>query len=277
MIKVLDKGFVRLVESMGNDASIVQAARVSTGSGAKTPEEDRKLIRYMMQHHHTSVFEQVIFKFHVKAPIFVYRQWHRHRTWSYNEQSGRYSKLPEEYYVPNIEQINKQSKNNKQGRAEPFNELDARDLQETIRENNERCFVYYHEALEEDLSREVARIQLPLATYSEMYATVDLHNLFHFLKLRMAPEAQHEIQVYAKAMYELIKPIVPVACEAFEDYVLNAVTFSAQEMELVHNIADELVNLELRDLEWIQNRAGWYDQPKLSKREVADFKKKLGL
>ena len=270
-INVLDKGHVTLVDFMGDDSSIVQAARVSTGTGTKTPEKDRKLIRYMMRHRHTSVFEQVIFKFHVKAPIFVYRQWHRHRSWSFNEQSGRYSQLPAEFYVPDLKVIRAQSKGNKQGREkrglDGWDDI-AESFQHHCKTEMPRTFNSYGYYLQEDVARELARIELPLATYSEMYATVDLHNLFHFLKLRMDSHAQWECQEYARAIAALIKPIVPMAYEAFSDYVLNAVTFSAKEMNILCNELGDEFSRYIGDADCKEN---------LSKRELQEFKKKLGL
>lgn len=266
-IKVLDKGFVKLVRFMGDDSAIVQSARVSYGEGTKTYREDRGLIRYLMKNEHTSPFEQVVFVFHMKLPIFVTRQIVRHRTSRINEVSGRYSELPEEFYVPDVININKQSSNNKQGRGDIFNENDAKRIATGMKIMSEDSFDYYHELLKEDVAREIARIQLPTSTYTEWYWQMDLRNLFHFLKLRMDPHAQWETQQYAVAIYELIKPIVPIACEAFEDYMLNAKTFSAQEMEMLIGLVKN-ITLDGFSAELIS---------KLSKRELAEFKSKLNM
>jgi len=275
-INVVDKGHVTLVDYMGDDSSIVQAARVSTGGGTKTAEKDRQLIRYMMQHRHTSVFEQVIFKFHVKAPIFVIRQWHRHRTWSYNEQSGRYSELSNECYIPQEDRLQPQSSINKQGSEGWIDQELIHPILCQMADDQHDMKASYQYYLE-SISRELARINLPLSTYTEMYATVDLHNLFHFLKLRLDSHAQYEIRVYAEAIYELIKPVVPIACEAFEDYVLNAKTFSAQEMSVIANLLNAKYQIDSDDpdkdnVPW--NKAINVD---LSKRELEEFKKKLGI
>ena len=219
---VLDHGYVRLVDHMGNDLSIVRSARVSYNAEWRTGDDvdkDEKLIRYMMRNKHTSPFEAVQFTFEVKAPIFVFRQWHRHRTWAYNEISARYSQLSEEFYVPKPEHIGKQSKHNKQ----------MRDIDEEAEGNNgvvsaaqirvacENAFKQYHSLLKAGVPRELARSVLPVATYSHMFATVDLHNLFHFLRLRLHEHAQYEIRVYAEAILMLIEPIVPVSVAAFKE------------------------------------------------------------
>lgn len=261
-VKVLDKGFVRLVDYMGDDSSIVQAARVSYGQGTKTVSEDRGLIRYLMKNRHTSPFEMVEFKFHCKLPLFCARQMVRHRTANLNEVSGRYSELPEEFYVPKSEHLQKQAKNNKQGRGESFEENEANHIISNMSAMARDEFKHYHWMLEQDVAREIARINLPLSTYTEWYWKMDLHNLFHFLKLRLDSHAQYEIREYAKAIYELIKPIVPTSCEAFEDYVLNAQIFSAQEMTILRQVLGQ-VSVE--------------DFPGLTKREVSEFKQKLGL
>lgn len=220
MINVLDHGFVRLVDHMGDDMSIVRAARVSYNAEKRTGEDagkDEKLIRYLMSHKHTSPFEAVTFTFEVKAPIFVFRQWHRHRTASYNEVSARYSELPEEFYVPAPEQVGVQSRDNKQMRVtdgEARQDADA--FNAVLRANSERCFNNYHTALRHGIPRELARCMLPLNTYSHMFVTLNLHNLLHFLKLRLHEHAQYEIRVYADAMMALIEPIVPMAISAFE-------------------------------------------------------------
>lgn len=261
-IKVLDYGFVRLVDSMGDDSAIVQAARVSYGKGTKTVSEDRGLIRYLMKNRHTSPFEMCEFKFHCKMPLFTARQWIRHRTASVNEVSGRYSELPEEFYVPKSEHLQRQSKNNKQGRGETFEENEANHIISNMTAMARDEFKHYHWMLDQDVAKEIARINLPLSTYTEWYWKIDLHNLFHFLKLRLDQHAQYEIRVYANAMYELIKQIVPISCEAFEDYMLNAQTLSAQEMTILKKVLGQ-ITIE--------------DFPGLSKREVSEFKQKFGL
>lgn len=215
-MNLLDHGFVRLVDSMGNDLSIVRAARVSYDAEWRTGEDtgkDEKLIQYLMANRHTSPFEAVTFTFDIKAPIFVFRQWHRHRTWSFNEVSARYSELPEEFYVP--DSIGVQSTHNKQMRLDNDNPHQDQALQ-IINETCKASFVAYQSLLSLGTPRELARGVLPMNTYSHMFATVDLHNLFHFLRLRLHPHAQYEIRVYAEAMLELIQPIVPTAVAAFK-------------------------------------------------------------
>jgi thymidylate synthase (FAD) len=218
-IKVLDHGFVRLVDHMGSDLSIVRNARVSYDAEWRTGEDagkDEKLIHYLLRNKHTSPFEAVNFTFEVKAPIFVFRQWHRHRTWSFNEISARYAELPAEFYTPEPSQITTQSTGNKQmrtddqhGRASSWAQLMAM--------HNRTTFTLYKSMLEDGVPRELARSVLPVATYSHMFATVDLHNLFGFLRLRLHEHAQYEIRVYAQAMLDLIRPVVPVAVAAFEE------------------------------------------------------------
>ena len=232
--KVLDHGFVRLVDYMGSDESIVQAARVSYGQGTKKVSEDRALIRYLYRQRHTSPFEMVEFKFHVKLPIFVARQWIRHRTANVNEYSGRYSVMKEEFYVPRPEDIRYQAKYNKQGRSEE--ELPDALKTEFIRfleETNKQVYRKYDDLIEQGLARELARIGLPLSLYTEWYWKIDLHNLLHFLKLRLDRHAQQEIREYARVMAEMVKTVCPMAYEAFEDYNLNAVSFSAPELKLL--------------------------------------------
>lgn len=217
MINVLDHGLVRLVDSMGNDLSIVRAARVSYNADWRAGEDegkDAKLIRYLMTNKHTSPFEAVTFTFEVKAPIFVFRQWHRHRTWSFNEVSARYAELPEEYYVPAVKQITGQSNSNKQMRTDEVH-VRANDWSDLIKCHCETAFTLYKSMLTDGVPRELARGVLPVNTYSHMFATVDLHNLFHFLRLRLHPHAQYEIRVYAEAILELIKPVCPVTVKAF--------------------------------------------------------------
>ncbi|NEN87988.1 MAG: FAD-dependent thymidylate synthase [Okeania sp. SIO3H1] len=214
---VLNHGLVRLVDHMGNDLSIVRSARVSYDAEWRTGEDagkDAKLINYLLKNRHTSPFEQVKFTFEVKAPIFIFRQWHRHRTWSYNEVSARYSQLPEEFYVPELEQITTQHSSNKQMRTDEQNEH-AQEMQNAIFRQCTEAFDTYKKLIEDGYPRELARSVLPVGTYSHMFASVDLHNLFHFLMLRLHPHAQYEIRVFAEAMLKLIEPIVPVAVEAF--------------------------------------------------------------
>lgn len=221
-IKVLDHGLVRLVDHMGSDLSIVRAARVSYDADWRAGDDegkDAKLINYLMKNRHTSPFEGVNFTFEVKAPIFVIRQWHRHRTWKYNEVSARYAELPEEFYVPALEQITTQSASNKQMRTKEQH-INAVQMQHWIRISSEQSFVTYRHLIEEGAPRELARSVLPVGTYSHMFATVDLHNLFHFLKLRLHSHAQYEIRVYAEATLTLIEPIVPVAVAAFREHML---------------------------------------------------------
>jgi thymidylate synthase (FAD) len=226
----LDKGFVRLIDVMGDDAAIVQAARVSYGAGTKKVNEDVGLIRYLLRHLHTTPFEMVEFKFHVKLPIFVARQWIRHRTANVNEYSGRYSEMKDEFYVPAIDQVRAQSATNKQGRAEEaFDPAVADRIRTGMFETQSRLYGEYQDLLNADLAREIARINLPVSNYTEWYWKVDLHNLFHFLKLRIDPHAQYEIRVYGEAMAQLVKAAVPVAYEAFEDYILHARRFSRRE------------------------------------------------
>ncbi|MFP4065898.1 MAG: FAD-dependent thymidylate synthase [Spirochaetaceae bacterium] len=228
--RVLDKGFVRLVDYLGGDERIVQAARVSYGAGTKTFREDRGLIRYLMRNTHTSPFEQVVLTFHVKLPVFVARQWIRHRTARVNEISGRYSVMRSEFYVPEGNDIALQSETDRQGRGEEAvpPEMQA-EIVKALREEQQRLYESYEDLLERGLARELARINLPLSLYTEIYWQIDLHNLFHFLKLRMDPHAQYEIRVYAEAIYGIAERVAPIATEAFHDYVLSAVSLSGEE------------------------------------------------
>jgi thymidylate synthase (FAD) len=221
-IDVLDHGYIRLIDSMGSDLSIVRAARVSHDADWRAGEDegsDARLIRYLWKHRHSTPFEAVTVTFEVAAPIFVFRQWHRHRTQSYSEQSARYSELPETFYVPNPELVGVQSKNNKQARDLDFIHVmvSNRTRQiERVRQHNEESFALYRNLLSEGWPRELARTVLPVATYSRMFATANLLNWFRFLTLRSAPDAQYEIRVYADAMLTLLRPIAPVAVGAWE-------------------------------------------------------------
>lgn len=222
-VDVLDHGFVRLVDSMGSDLSIARAARVSYDAAWRAGEDegsDARLIRYLWRHAHTTPFEAVTFTFEVKAPIFVFRQWHRHRTWSFNELSARYRELPEEFYVPSPENIGVQSASSKQARLIEQWDDEAVAMRRTqcadLRKAMEQAFDVYRDLLHYGWPRELARSVLPVATYSHMFATVDLLNLLRFLTLRCDAHAQHEIRVYADAMRELARGIAPIAVSAWE-------------------------------------------------------------
>ena len=238
-IKVLDHGFVRLIDYMGSDARIVQTARVSYGEGTKTVREDAGLIDYLLRHEHTSPFEHVVFEFHCKMPIFVARQWIRHRTARLNEISGRYSVLKSEFYLPPEEQISFQSRDNKQGRSsgDVPPELRARVL-EILREDQSRAYASYEELLSDDIARELARINLPLSLYTEWYWQMDLKNLFHFLKLRMDAHAQWEIQEYARAIAEVVKAVCPMAYSSFERHMVYGARFSSEEIAAIRQMLD---------------------------------------
>lgn len=228
-IKVLDHGFVRLVDYLGGDDRIVQAARVSYGSGTKTYRQDRGLIHYLMKNRHTSPFEQVQLTFHTKMPIFVARQWVRHRTARLNEISGRYSVMADEFYLPEVDKVNVQSESNKQGRGEVLQPDVAEDVISRMSAEQRAVYANYQSMLDQGVARELARSNLPLSLYTEWYWQIDLHNLFHFLELRLDPHAQYEIRVYAEAMATCARAVAPLAWEAFEEHVRNAVTFSEKE------------------------------------------------
>jgi thymidylate synthase (FAD) len=229
-LKVLDKGFVRLVDYLGGDQRIVQAARVSYGAGTKTVRQDQGLIDYLMRHEHTSPFEQVILTFHTKMPIFVARQWVRHRTARLNEISGRYSVMKDEFYVPEPDQIRKQSDVNLQARSsEVFPRDEAQAVIEEFKADQQTIYEHYSGMIEKGVAREIARGNLPLSLYTEWYWQIDLHNLFHFLALRLDSHAQYEIRVYAEAMAQCAKVVAPFAYEAFEEHILGSVKLSRRE------------------------------------------------
>lgn len=224
-IDLLDHGYVRLVDNMGGDLSVVRAARVSYDAAARSGKDegsDHRLINYLWKHKHSTPFEAVTLTFEVKAPIFVFRQWHRHRTWSYNELSARYRELPEEFYVPNANLIGKQSADNKQMRVvgdQSIDEYQERTAERAIVDAHCRAaFALYRSLMEKGWPRELARSVLPVATYSHMFATVNLLNLFKFLTLRDDPHAQHEIRVYAEALRELARQVAPVCVHAWETH-----------------------------------------------------------
>ena len=231
-IPVLDKGFVRLVDYMGGDQRIVQSARVSYGAGTKSFRADRGLIHYLMKNRHTSPFEQVQLSFHAKMPIFVARQWVRHRTASLNEISGRYSIMKDEFYLPEATQVRYQSETNKQGRSDecvPFDEAMA--MIARLDKEQKDVYAHYQELLDKNVARELARANLPLSLYTEWYWQIDLHNLFHFLELRLDAHAQYEIRAFAEALGRCAKAVAPVAYEAFEEHILNSLSFSRGECE----------------------------------------------
>lgn len=216
-INVLDHGFVRLVDHMGSDLSVVRAARVSYDAAWRAGEDqgsDARLIRYLWSHRHTTPFEAVEFQFEVYAPIFVFRQWHRHRTWSFNELSARYRELPEVFYVPDPAVVGEQATANKQGRQSSEREREAECAM--LRDAASEAFKTYRTLLAAGWPRELARSVLPVSTYSHMFAKTNLRNLLHFLDLRVDTHAQHEIRVYAEAMLALIRPIVPESVKAWE-------------------------------------------------------------
>ena len=245
-MQVLDHGFVRVVDYMGDDGAIVQAARVSYGRGTRRISDDRGLIRYLMRHRHTTPFEMCEIKLHVKLPIFVARQWIRHRTANVNEYSARYSILDREFYIPGAEVIRAQSRTNRQGRGEQLSPDEATRVQELLREDAERAYTHYEELLNESpagasgdeeqsgLARELARMNLSLNFYTQWYWKIDLHNLLHFLSLRADDHAQYEIRVYADAILErVVQPWVPFAYEAFCDYRMNSGNLSAGALSVV--------------------------------------------
>jgi thymidylate synthase (FAD) len=239
-IGVHEHGFIALVDVMPRlvpqgqtaDAAIVQAARVSYGAGTKRLSEDRGLIRYLMRHRHTTPFEMVELKFHIAMPIFIARQWIRHRTASVNEYSARYSIVPDRFYRPSIENIRSQSASNRQGGEAPVGAGTAEAFL-TYLDEAEAMYARYQQFLERGVSRELARIGLPVSAYTQWYWKCDLHNIFHFLALRLDLHAQREIRDFAGAMLALIRPICPVACKAFEDYRLNAIELSALEIDAI--------------------------------------------
>jgi len=263
---VLDHGFIRVVDYMGDDAAVVQAARVSYGARTRRVREDRGLIRYLMRHRHTTPFEMCSIKFHVKLPIFVARQWIRHRTASVNEYSARYSVLDREFYLPAPEDLAVQSKANAQGREESVPPAVADEIRRLLEQDARQAYGRYEWLLNEQadgspvdpdrpgLARELARINLPLSTYTQWYWKVNLHNLLHFLQLRADPHAQTEIRVYAEAMLGIVRRWVPVVAEAFEDYRLGAAELSGPMLAVVRAwLAGEQVDREASGLgirEW---------------------------
>jgi thymidylate synthase (FAD) len=239
-VKVHDHGLVALLDVMPRlaptgktaDFAIVQAARVSYGAGTKQVNEDRGLIRYLARHRHSTPFEMVEFKFHHVMPIFVARQWIRHRTANVNEYSARYSVVRDRFYRPTVDNVRKQSATNRQGGEEPIDALTAQEFLEHL-DQVETQYGDYERLMEKGVSRELARIALPVSVYTEWYWKCDLHNIFHFLSLRMDAHAQQEIRDYANAMFALIQPIAPIAAEAFIDYNFESMHLSRLEIEAI--------------------------------------------
>ena len=273
-IEVLDHGFVRVIDYMGDDAAVVQAARVSYGKGTKQVREDSGLIRYLMRHWHSTPFEMCEIKYHVKLPIFVARQWIRHRTANVNEYSARYSILDREFYLPAPQDLAVQSSQNRQGRGAALEGAEADRVMALLREDAEKCYGDYAWMLNEDesgevvdegrsgLARELARMNLTLNTYTQWYWKTDLHNLMHFLRLRADAHAQYEIRVFADAMLDTLKRWVPLTYEAFEEYRMGAAQISATGLQVVRRLlAGEAV---------IQADSG------LSKREWRELMETLG-
>lgn len=269
--KVLDHGFVRVIDYMGDDSAIVQAARVSYGAGTKAVSDDRGLIRYLMRKAHTSPLEMAELKLHCKLPIFVARQWIRHRTANVNELSARYSILNSEFYIPELGRIAEQSGTNKQGSGAVIAKVNADIVRQELMTHSDKAAELYELLLNENddgvrtfadrpqVARETARMALTLNTYTEWYWKIDLHNLLHFLGLRKDGHAQSEIRSYADVIFEMVKGWVPMCAEAFEDYKLHAVTLSRMEADAVRGLL-----------------AGKVPQvPGLSKREQAEFEQKL--
>ena len=284
---MLDHGFVGIVEHLGSDAGIVRAARVSYGAGTKSVREDRGLIRYLFRHAHSSPIEMCEVLFHIRLPVFVMRQLIRHRTASTNEYSGRYSVMTDEFYVPDFDAIQPQSTNNKQGRSGEVSDLSkggVRWIMKTVYETAYNCYKLILGERSDDeppyatndpfldeefpgVARELARVLLPVGNYTECYWKIDLSNLFKFLKLRMdRSHAQHEIVAYADAMYQLVQPLFPHACEAFYDYSLHAYNLSRMEVELVRHLL-------------ISKQDGGIDEAAIefgmSKREITEFRERF--
>ena len=262
-IQLHEFGCVRLLDVMGDDEEVENAARISYGEGTRKVSQTRNLIRYLMRHKHTSPFEMCEVKFHIKLPIFIMRQLVRHRTANINEYSGRYSVMSDEFYLPQGDYLAKQSTTNNQGRGEVLPNKGS--LQFEFNRVYDNALISYQNLLEEDLARELARILLPVANYTECIWKMDLNNFFHFVKLRSDSHAQREIRDYSDAMYELVKPYFPLCCEAFEDYVRDAVTFSKQEMELIR---------EYQNVPEAKYGEGFLEE-KLGKREAKEFLEKL--
>jgi thymidylate synthase (FAD) len=270
---VLSHGFVTLVDYMGNDAAIVQAARVSYGQGTRSVRDDRGLLRYLMRHRHTTPFEMVEYKFLVRLPIFVARQWIRHRSSSVNEYSARYSVVPDEYEVPPPEEVRHQSTRNRQGRGDPLPVEVVDRFRSDLDDVSQRAYSAYSRALDAGVARETARLLLPVAYYTQWYWKTNLHNLFHFLSLRLDAHSQEEIRLYAAEVAKLARVVCPVAFEAFDEFQVEALTLGKRERIAMRALLDGKTPIEACAL------AGWPltrdDGKPMSSGEGAEFLQKL--
>ena len=274
-INVLDHGFVRVIDYMGDDSAIVQSARVSYGKGTKKISNDQGLIKYLMRHRHSTPFEMCEIKFHIKLPIFIARQWIRHRTANVNEYSARYSILDKEFYIPSIENIASQSIINNQGRGEVLSSEEASNVISILKADAEQTYANYESLLNESseggvldenksgIARELARMNLTLNTYTQWYWKIDLNNLLHFLALRADDHAQYEIKVYADAMLDIVKKWVPITYSAFDDYRVGGTELSAKEVNFLRKL--------------FKGEKPSFEEEGISKREWAELQKKFDL
>lgn len=271
---VLDHGFIRVIDYMGDDSSILEMAKMSYDGGTQVTPDERTLLRYLFRHKHTSPTEGCEIKLHLKMPIFIARQWIRHRMASLNEFSGRYSVMPDEFFVPMPEDIKKQSSSNKQGRGDDLDPQMQQELRNIIDGSSEFSFMSYNSLLENEVAKETSRIILPLNTYTQFYWKIDLHNLLHFLELRMHPHAQKEIRDYADLIYEFLWGWVPNTAEALKDYRLDAMHLSRMEVELMQNMFAKLMGESSAD-PFSELDGMIEDCTTLSKREKKEFIEKM--
>ena len=272
-IEVLDHGFIRVIDYMGDDSSIVQSARVSYGKGTKKISNDKGLIKYLMRHRHSTPFEMCEIKFHIKLPIFIARQWIRHRTANVNEYSARYSILDKEFYIPSAENLAAQSAINNQGRGDALTDDEASNVIQILKKDAEQTYSNYETLLNESsegniidesksgIARELARMNLTLNTYTQWYWKIDLNNLLHFLALRADDHAQYEIRVYADAMLDIVKRWVPLTYDAFEDYRIGGTELSAKEVNLMRKL--------------LKGEKVSFEEEGLSKREWSELQRKF--
>ena len=273
--EVLDHGFVRVIDYMGDDSAIVQSARVSYGKGTKQISNDKGLIKYLMRHRHSTPFEMCEIKFHIKLPIFIARQWIRHRTANVNEYSARYSILDKEFYIPSMENVAAQSTINNQGRGEVLSSDEASEVISILKKDAEQTYANYETLLNENpngeaiddskpgVARELARMNLTLNTYTQWYWKIDLNNLLHFLALRADAHAQYEIRVYADIMMDIVKKWVPIAADAFEDYRIGGAEISAKEINLLKKL--------------LKGEHASFEDEGISKREWSELQRKFDL